>query len=347
MNLISLAKTWLSVKNTSWETVLYSFMSSLKDSYCLAKGVDAKSAEEEVQSVMDSIYTIIDSYHAGKVISALDEAKRLLIKDFYISIPKDTPFFRARGNETGFLYNKEEMFHIPFDKRYLVGNQRYSISGLPCLYLGGSPYVCWEELRRPDYQKCNHSGFKTNEAVYVYDFCLPKELKSLFDVRRAALILACSIPADSKHVFKDEYILPQCIFQAIIEKHYNNGEWFNEDYIFGIRYYSTHYLKGEMDMFTFDEYNDEAMSRLVNYIFPSISDGYSGLSKYLLRAFQYTAPISYMHMSIKDTTFGIGGSEDEYASSSFGAIEDALRKDLGVERIREDLSILMCQAGRE
>ena len=94
-----------------------------------------------------------------------------------------------------------------------------------------------------------------------------------------------------------------------------------------------------------DEDNDEEMSRLVNYIFPSISNGHSGLSKYLLRAFEYTAPISYMHMSIKDTTFGIGGSADEYASSSFGAIEDALRKELGVERIREDLSILLCKAG--
>ena len=100
-------------------------------------------------------------------------------------------------------------------------------------------------------------------------------------------------------------------------------------------------------MFAFDEDHDEEMSRLVNYIFPSISDGYSGLSKYLLRAFEYTAPISYMYMSIKDTTFGIGGSSDEYASSSFGAIEDALRKELGVERIREDLSIVLCKAGGE
>ena len=99
-----------------------------------------------------------------------------------------------------------------------------------------------------------------------------------------------------------------------------------------------------MDMFAFDEDNNEAMSKLVNYIFPSISDDYSGLSKYLLRAFEYTAPISYMHMSIKDTSFGIGGTDDEYVSSSFGAIEDALRKELGVERIREDLCILLCKA---
>ena len=49
-------------------------------------------------------------------------------------------------------------------------------------------------------------------------------------------------------------------------------------------------------------------------------------------------------MSIKDTSFGIGGTDDEYVSSSFGSIEDALRKELGVERIREDLCILLCKA---
>lgn len=344
MNLISQARIWLSEKNTSWETVLYAFMGSLKDSAFLSEDVDAPKAEEEVQSVMDNICTIIDSYHTGKIIAALNETTHLLYKDFYIEIPTGTPLFRARGNDTGFLYKKEEMFHIPFDKRHLVGNQRYSISGLPCLYLGGSPYVCWEELGRPDYQKCNFSGFKTNEVVYVYDFCLPNKLESLSDVRRAAFILACSIPADSKHVFKDEYILPQCVFQAIIEKHYNNGESFNEDFIFGIRYYSTHYLKGNMDIFSWDDENEESKSRLINYIFPSISNNPSGLSKYLLRAFEYTAPISYMHMSIKDTAFGLGAANDEYAASTFGAIDDSLRKELGVARIREDSDIFFCKA---
>ena len=344
MNLISQARSWLSEKNTSWESVLYNFMDSLKDGSILSKSVDVSEAKADVQSVMDCIYTIIDSYHAGKIIGALNESKQLLNNDYYIEIPIGTPLFRARGNETGFLYPKDEMFHIPFDKRYLVGNQRYSVSGLPCLYLGGSPYVCWEELGRPDYQKCNFSGFKTNESVFVYDFCLPDELKSLSDAKRAAIILACSIPADPKHVFKDEYILPQCVLQAIIEKHYNNGDFFSEDNIFGIRYYSTHYLKGDMDIFSLDDKKEEFKNRFVNYIFPSISNNYSGLSNYLLRAFEYTAPKSIMHMSIKDTAFAIrGGGDDEYASSSFGAIEDALREELGVDRIRNKRSLLFCK----
>lgn len=345
MNLISQTRKWLSDKNTNWESVLYAFMDSLKDGSIPSEGFDVTKATEEVQSVMDCIHTIIDSYHSGKTIGALNKTIQLLYDDFYIEVPVGTPLFRARGNETGFLYQKDEMFHIPFEKRYLVGNQRYSVSGLPCLYLGGSPYVCWEELGRPDYQKCNFSGFKTKKTVYVYDFCLPHQLKSLNDVKRAALILACNIPADPKHVFKDEYILPQCVFQAIVEKHYNNGESFNEDFIFGIRYYSTHYLKGDMDIFSLDDENEASKNRFVNYIFPSISSSLSGLSKYLLRVFEYTAPKSIMHMSIKDTTFAIGGSgDDEYGNSSFGAIDDALRKELKVDRIREDTVLFMCKA---
>ena len=30
------------------------------------------------------------------------------------------------------------MFHIPFNKRYLIGNQRYSLTGQPMLYIGSS-----------------------------------------------------------------------------------------------------------------------------------------------------------------------------------------------------------------
>ena len=56
MNLISQAKTWLSVKNTSWEKVLYTFMSSLKDTHCLAKEVDAKNAEKEAKEADNSTY---------------------------------------------------------------------------------------------------------------------------------------------------------------------------------------------------------------------------------------------------------------------------------------------------
>ena len=42
----------------------------------------------------------------------------------------------------------EELFHIPFNKRHLIGNQRYSITGQPLLYLGLSLVDVLYELRQ-------------------------------------------------------------------------------------------------------------------------------------------------------------------------------------------------------
>ena len=65
------------------------------------------------------------------------------------------PMYKCRENSKLFHFSKDEMFHIPYEKRNLVGNQRFSLSGLPCLYLGGSSYICWEELGRKDLSSTN------------------------------------------------------------------------------------------------------------------------------------------------------------------------------------------------
>jgi hypothetical protein len=57
-------------------------------------------------------------------------------------------------------FTRGELFHIPFEKRILVKPQRYSISGLPSLYLGGSIWVCWEELGRPRFEEMQISRFR-------------------------------------------------------------------------------------------------------------------------------------------------------------------------------------------
>ncbi|WP_293880615.1 MULTISPECIES: hypothetical protein [unclassified Sphingobacterium] len=57
--------------------------------------------------------------------------------------------FRLRVINQNYPLSKEDLFHIPFDKRSLVSTQRFSISGLPSLYLANSIYVAWEEMKRP------------------------------------------------------------------------------------------------------------------------------------------------------------------------------------------------------
>ena len=72
--------------------------------------------------------------------------------------------YRIRiGDGTGF--SRSDLFHIPFEHREFVRSQRFSIPGYPCLYMGGSVYVCWEELGRPDLNSVHVSQFSVRDQV--------------------------------------------------------------------------------------------------------------------------------------------------------------------------------------
>lgn len=60
--------------------------------------------------------------------------------------------FRARTDQVSHYY---EMGHIPLNMREKIGTQRFSIPGIPCLYLGTSSLDVWEELRRPSFHDLN------------------------------------------------------------------------------------------------------------------------------------------------------------------------------------------------
>src|SRR4030095_1031736 len=63
------------------------------------------------------------------------------------------------------LVGRGRLFHCPFELRHLVGTQRYSIPGLPCLYFCGSSFVCWRELREPPMRQVHISRFGVADAV--------------------------------------------------------------------------------------------------------------------------------------------------------------------------------------
>ena len=76
-----------------------------------------------------------------------------------VKYPENIYLFRVRASRNKYL-SKKEIFHIPFEERGKVNNQRFSIDGFPCLYLGSSIYVCWEELNRPNFDNLFISKFK-------------------------------------------------------------------------------------------------------------------------------------------------------------------------------------------
>lgn len=73
----------------------------------------------------------------------------------------DLTFFRARKD---YYFDYKEMYHIPLDKRDLVGTERFSVPGIPCFYMGASIYDIWLEMGRPPYSDFNVSAIKLTES---------------------------------------------------------------------------------------------------------------------------------------------------------------------------------------
>lgn len=41
------------------------------------------------------------------------------------------------------------MLHVPLTKRSLISSNRFSLPGIPCLYIASTTYCCWKELEEP------------------------------------------------------------------------------------------------------------------------------------------------------------------------------------------------------
>ncbi|PEK86903.1 RES domain-containing protein [Bacillus mycoides] len=212
-----------------------------------------------IDKLIEKIYFSIEEYHNGYPDKAYKELKigidTFLKKPGYLenvfSIEEDQRKFlykmRVGSNHT---YSSEEMFHIPYEKRGLVKTNRYSIPGLPCVYLGSSPLTCWEELNKPDLNTVQTSLFISNNLAFL-DISTPpaaiidrlnllftlnchadmektyKELKSY--IVMLPLIATCSIRVkNANDQFKPEYIVPQLLLQWIRQSNYD-----------GICYFST------------------------------------------------------------------------------------------------------------
>lgn len=198
-----------------------------------------------IKSLIKLIKRAINAYFAGDLLRANNTILKCLKKlesnacmcylnQLYID-PEICHWFRARTSNYSSLTSKD-MKHIPFNKRGIIANQRYSINGIPCLYLGSSVFVCWEELERPTpdtlwinrykptqmceasfkvlnlsttaYMLCNYEtniGKGFNKAKFIEDFFVGWTLQSI-----------CSIVVkEPKRDFMSEYIIPQLIMQNL------------------------------------------------------------------------------------------------------------------------------------
>lgn len=101
---------------------------------------------------------VLELYNNGKIVPASQKAfevfnnmKPILIKR-YFGLFRYENYYRIRViNETNtFPLERKEMFHIPSHKNYLVGTERYSMPGHPCLYLASQSVLAYYECGKPE-----------------------------------------------------------------------------------------------------------------------------------------------------------------------------------------------------
>lgn len=243
-------------------------------------------AIECISNIINSKYLNTNRY----LKSSLDESLAgVRLTDFIKKYSKNEKhkkwnrlFFKARVLDTPFTFlDIDKIFHIPFHRRDLIANQRYSINGLPCLYLGSTAVVCWEELNRPNFEYFYMSNFvvKDSDKISILDlsygyFDIINILKDIstadfwcFDAEKMLkemlviwpLVAASRYTVKAKNrTFKSEYIIPQLIMQAILKLK-----------IDGVAYISTKIPRN-----IFEIYKEDFGPKILytNYAFPAIKD---------------------------------------------------------------------------
>ncbi|RGL84156.1 RES domain-containing protein [Butyricimonas virosa] len=321
---------------TSQRLKLFKLINEFDVSDRVYLGVRNDTIKSNVKELYDSIIKSVQCFLDGH----FEKSRNIIYNTFF---NRDNPkrkalpirrinafeiFYRIRESQTYNLYSKEEMFHIPFEKRGLVSNQRYSISGYPCLYLGSSIYNCWEETNRPNIDTCNIVGLRNLRTIDVIDLSIPQMEKMDFNaesIYNLVLPLVCSLKVkNNANYFKTEYIVTQNILGCIIMRNSISDEPIELE---GIQYTSTFYGQKQC-MFT-----DKKL--LTNYVFPIKKSKKMGLCDELWASFEMTKPTSLTQIRLtEDKTsdnnnfYKLWNRKDErnsYERSILGFVESKLR----------------------
>jgi len=325
-------------------------------------GEAIRSHNEMISCEMACIFSSLHSYYEGKPSYAYLQLTKCLenirghlwIQTQEISENRNYLFRIRNGNNNQF--KRCDLFHIPFELRNIVRRQRYSIPGLPCIYLSTDIYTCWEEMDRPDIKNVHVSRFDLNESGLKFLFLDQRSevIRRMFNkpyeecdesskmhilnfILTYPLLLACSIKVeDYDSEFIPEYLVPQILLQWVIE---------SED-IDGIQYISN---KTQFKL------KPVVMESETNIVIPTKEFKSKGYCPELLKRIKLTDPISYSLLELSDDSILkhrasfinilmnrkkhkiielIAGQKTVYENTIFGKLEKKLST-MNVDHIHE------------
>lgn len=244
-----------------------------------------------IKEFSKNIYISLIEYYCGQHNSAkyyFDKAMDHIDLQEILTPLDETGFYRAR-RPTKHRLSKNEMFHIPFEKRYMVSTQRFSYPGLPCLYLGSSYEVCCEELNCRSnsmniayIEKCTQNKMLILDLHFFEKFNfenLSNEDGNKF-IRLWPLVACCSFVYENSDdmKFRADYIIPQLLFEYIIDKNADIAISGYGEKISGIKYYSV-----KKDFFNTN--NKTSKNSYNNYVFLAQSNQHKGYCNVLKEQF--------------------------------------------------------------
>lgn len=212
-----------------------------------------KGSLEIIKGYSDKLKKAIRNYYMGKISTSHIMIKNLIkevinnplaVETVYKSkafpgISREIQFYRARTSDRVTTFKAKEMLHIPFDLRGKTGNYRFSIPGIPSLYLGNTTYSCWIELGcLPEYM-FNVSPVLLDGTQRILNLAvMTRKQWTLHDCEKdyvhcwlklIILMIATSYVIDEpERIFKSEYIVSQSIMLGCKELKLDGVAYFSK-----------------------------------------------------------------------------------------------------------------------
>ena len=289
------------------------FISTLLDDYFKLVVSIKDELVEELRPNLPIIYDLIehlkltaDYYYTGQTNNSYIEFKEglTLVKEFLWLEKLDLILVQTEANKAltkqhffksrlcyGKGFQKNEMFIRPFEQRENIETYRYSIPGLPCLYLSNSIYGNWTELSCPDINLLQISRFEISNDLkklhFEFDFsffyrAIKSTVSRKLDYRMLVryltyfpIHLLCNIKVKNRQsIFKPEYIFPQFLMQ-----------WINENEISCVQYIST--------QLQFNHINNNLFFYFSNLAIPAKTSEKSGYCNFLKKEIKLTDTVSW------------------------------------------------------
>lgn len=205
-----------------------------------------------------------------------DEKGRVRDAGMLADINARTDFYRMRSAESYHVYKREEIFQIAGENRRYTSKLRFSDDGHPCLYLGASLYIAWEEVRRPSFDTVNFARFSNNRKLSVLDLTISPHCHCLADFLKSYLCLLTSAKVEDGDKYKYRYEVSGLLMKLLQNSIARKG---NVD---GIKYISSRRFDG-------DDIEIAGSSIMEAYVFPPKETSDKGVDAWLKNVFEVSA----------------------------------------------------------